>query len=246
MGVELPEDDATPPVRPAPRGTRSARILRWADARDVPLLTILVTVGTVVVVYLSGRLLYRLRDIVVLILAAGFISLVLNPLVAAVQRRVLHRRGAAVALVTLWFFLVFAALAVAFGYPLVNGVTHLANDLPQYVSNAQHGRGWLGRAVSRYHLETWVHANAPKLVSLAGGLSSPALTLGRGALSVVLKLVTTFALVVLMLLEAPKIRVGVLALMSPERAERSTRVGRDVSRAITPLRSLLTLTVILS
>ena len=63
-------------------------------------------------------------------LVGGFIALVLNPLVVALQRWRVPRRGLAVTIVTLWAALLFAGLAVAFGYPLVNSITHFANDLP--------------------------------------------------------------------------------------------------------------------
>lgn len=69
--------------------------------------------------------------------------------------------------------LVFAGLAVAFGYPLINGVTHLARDLPSYVSQAQHGRGWLGHLVRRYHVETRVRKNAPKIADFGKAWRSP-------------------------------------------------------------------------
>ena len=62
-------------------------------------------------------------------MVAGFIALLLNPLVVALQRWV-GRRGIAVAVVTLLAVCAFAGLAVAFGYPLVNGISHLADDLP--------------------------------------------------------------------------------------------------------------------
>ncbi len=54
-----------------PRG-RLARLFEAADRRHVPLRTILVTVGVVVATYLAGKLIYRLRDIVLLMLVAGF------------------------------------------------------------------------------------------------------------------------------------------------------------------------------
>jgi hypothetical protein len=55
-----------------PGGTgRLARLFEAADRRRVPLRTILVTVGVVVATYLAGKLLYRLRDIVLLMLVAG-------------------------------------------------------------------------------------------------------------------------------------------------------------------------------
>jgi len=221
-------------THPLPPDTtsRRARVLRWADLRSVPLRSILVTVAIIVAVYLVGKLLYRLRDVVLLMLVGGFTALVLNPLVVALQRWRIPRRGLAVTIVTLWAALLFAGLAVAFGYPLVNSITHFANDLPAYVNKAEHGKGWIGHLVRKYHIESWVNKNSPKLVSYAQTLSKPALNLGKGAISVVASLAAVFAFVLLLLLEAPKMRRGILAAMSPERARRYAAIGGEVSRSI--------------
>src|SRR6201995_4646922 len=101
-------------------------MIRAAEHRHVPLRTILVTVAVVVATYLAGKLIYRLRDIVLLMLVGGVGAMLLNPVVAKVQRRV-PRRGLAVTIVTLWAALVFISLAAAFGVPLVNGITPLAH-----------------------------------------------------------------------------------------------------------------------
>jgi predicted PurR-regulated permease PerM len=164
-----------------PRG-RLARLFDAADRRHVPLRTILITVGVVIATYLAGKLMYLLRDIVLLMLVGGFVTMLLNPAVAKVQRRV-TRRGFAVTIVTLWAALVFIGLAVAFGYPLINGITHLANRMPGYIASAQHGKGWIGHLVAKYHVQSWVHRNTPKLVGYAQSLSKPALTVGKGAVS---------------------------------------------------------------
>lgn len=219
-------------VPASPVQSRRARLLRSAEAKKIPLQTIIAAVAIVVGVYLSAELLYRLRDILLLMLVGGFIALILNPQVVALQRWKVPRRGYAVAIVTAWAVLVFVGLAFAFGYPLVNGLTHLANGLPNYVNKAEHGRGWIGSVVRRYHIERWVQKNSPKLVSLAEGLSKPALNIGKGAASVMIAVGTTFVFVVLLLLEAPKIRVGLLNLMSPDRAARYSRVGAEVSRSV--------------
>ena len=151
-----------------PRG-RLARLFQAADRRHVPLRTILVTVAVVVATYLAGKLIYRLRDIVLLMLVAGFTAMLLNPVVAQVQRRV-PRRGLAVTIVTLWAALVFIGLAAAFGVPLVNGITHLADRMPGYVASAQHGNGWIGHLVARYHVQSWVQRNTPRLAGYAQSL----------------------------------------------------------------------------
>ena len=198
----------------------------------MPLLTILVTVAVVAVTYLAGKLIYRLRDIVLLILVAGFVALLLNPLVVLLQKRLFPRRGAAVAIVTILAALVFIGLAVAFGYPLVNGITNLADALPGYVAKAQHGQGWIGHLATKYHVQDWVQRNAPKLITYAENLSKPALTIGKGAVSLIIELATIFILVLLLLLEGPKMRRWTLAQMTEARKETVTRVSREVNTAV--------------
>ena len=218
----------------APAGyVRHRRLRDAAVKRGVPLATILVTVAVVVLVYLAGKLAYRIRDVLLMIAVAGFVSLILNPLVVALQRWRIRRRGWAVAIVAIWTVLVFAGLLAAFGYPLTHGVTHFSQRLPSYVQAAEHGRGWIGHLVTRFHLEAWVTRNAPKLQTLGLTLAKPALTVGKGAASLLATLGTIFALIVIFLLEGPKMRQGLLQLMRPERAAYYTRVAREISQSAT-------------
>jgi predicted PurR-regulated permease PerM len=208
------------------------RLWQAADRSGVPLRTIVVTVLVVGGFYLSAKLVYRLRDVLLLLLVAGFIALLLNPMVLLLQRYVVRRRGFAVTIVTVVALVVFLGLAVAFGYPLVNGITHLADRLPSYVASATHGRGWIGHLVVKYHIQQWVSQNAPKLVTFGQDLSKPALSVGKGALSLIVELATIFILVLLLLLEGPKLRRGVLGLMSPGQADEATRLSSEVNRAV--------------
>jgi predicted PurR-regulated permease PerM len=218
---------------PSPLQTRRARLWRATESRGIPLRTILVTVGVVVATFLAGKLLYRLRDVVLVVTVAGFVALLLNPMVVALQRWKVPRRGYAVAIVTFWAVLVFAGLALAFGYPLVNGITHLADKLPTYISKAQHGQGWIGHLIRRYHVQAWVQKNTAKIVSFGQSLSRPALALGKGAVSLLITLATIFVLVLLLLLEGPKMRAGLLAMMSERRRVSLTAVASQVNRAVT-------------
>jgi len=214
------------------RPGRRARTRMAAAAHGVPLATIIVSVAVVSATYLAGKLIYRLRDIVLLMVIAGFIALLLNPMVLYLQRWRIRRRGLAVTVVTVWAALVFVALVAAFGYPLVNGMTHFSHQLPSYVSSAEHGRGWIGHLISRFHLQAWVARNAPRLQSLGGSLARPALTVGKGAVSLLAELGTIVALVVLFLLEGPKMRMAVLGGLPPERSERYARVASEVNRSV--------------
>jgi predicted PurR-regulated permease PerM len=216
-----------------PPGSRRERLWKAAAARKIPLGTILVTVAVVAVTFLLAKLVYRLRDVILLIVVAGFIALILNPLVVLLQQWGIRRRGLAVALVTLLALLVFAGLALAFGLPLVNGLTHLADSLPGYVSSAEHGKGWIGHIVRKYHVQHWIQTNAPKIASFGTSLSGPALNLGKGAFSLLIALLTIFVLTIMLLLEGPAMRRGVLAMMSPERGQRYSAVAREVNRSVT-------------
>jgi predicted PurR-regulated permease PerM len=223
-------DDELP--RSPPPG-RMARLFRAADERHIPLRTILVTVAVVAVTYLAGQLIYRLRDIVLLIVVAGFVAVLLNPIVVYLQRRLTPRRGVAVTIVTLWALVVFIGLAIAFGKPLVGAVNHLSVRLPGYVASAEHGKGWIGHLVRKYHIQSWLQRNTPKLVSYAESLSKPALTVGKGAIALVIELGTIFVLVLLLLLEGPKMRRWLLSQMGPDRAAAVTRVSSDINQAVT-------------
>src|SRR6202789_2020714 len=210
--------------------SRRSMIFKRAEAHNVPLMTILVTIGVIIAVYFTGKLLYRLRDVLVLMLVGGFIALILNPSVVWLQHWKFHRRGVAVLVVMGIAVLVFMGLAFLFGYPLVNSLTHLADRLPTYVKDAEHNKGWIGHLLHKYHVQKWVQKNSSKLVSFAKGLSKPALKVGEGAATLVLALVTLFAFVVLLLLEAPKMRRFALSNLSPAKSAWISRVGGEVSK----------------
>jgi predicted PurR-regulated permease PerM len=216
--------------QPPPQG-RMARLWRYADLRHVPLRTIVVTVAVVAAAYLAAQLIYKLRTILLLIVVAGFVALLLNPIVVLLQRRI-PRRGLAVAIVTLGALVIFAIVAYEFGNPLVNGITDLAGKLPGYVTSAEHGTGWIGHLATKYHVQAWVQKNAPKLVTYVESLSKPVLTIGKGAISLLIELFTIFVLVLLLLLEAPKMRKWLLGQMRPERAATVTRIGSEVSQSV--------------
>jgi len=214
--------------------SRRARLWDAAAERGVPLLAIITTIGVVVGVYLAAKLVYKLREIILYMMVAGFISLLLNPAVVLLQRWKVKRRGVAVAIVTLLGLAAFGGLAALFGYPLVNGLTHLTHKLPTYVKQVEQGKGTLGHLARKYHVQAWVDKNlVPKLSTFAKSITKPALTLGKAAVSLLFALFVIFVLVILLLLEGPKLRRGLLGMMQPERAARVWRISGEVSRSVT-------------
>jgi predicted PurR-regulated permease PerM len=230
--MEIPALEEDEPQLDVPRPSRYERIRAAAAARGIPLSAILTFCGVVVLIYLAGKIAYRMLDILLMIAVSGFLSVVLNPLVGYVERAV-RRRGWAVAIVVIWATLVFIGLAALFGYPLLNGVTHLAVRLPSYMRDAADGHGWVGQLIRRLRLQQWVAQNSPKLESLGASLARPALSIGKGAASLLGTLLTIFAITTLVLLEGPKIRLGLLGSLPPERAERYSRVAREINESVT-------------
>ncbi|HEY0933831.1 MAG TPA: AI-2E family transporter [Trebonia sp.] len=213
-------------------GYRLSRLWSAAELRRVPLRTIITAIVAVVVFFLAGKVLYRLKDVLLLLLVAGFLALILSPVVRVTERYVVKRRGPAVAVVGVLVILVFLGLSVAFGYPLVNAITHLADNLPSYVTNAEHGKGWVGKLVQHYHVQQWVQQNSTKLATFGESISAPALAVGKAAGSLLIELITIFILVLLLLLEGPRLRRGILSLLSPGQAEEAQAVASEVNRSV--------------
>ena len=84
---QVPEDTATT------EHGRRARLRAAAAARGVPLAAILVTVAVVVLTYLAGKLAYRLRDVILMILVAGFATVAAPPPGGSGSRRGTPRPG---------------------------------------------------------------------------------------------------------------------------------------------------------
>jgi predicted PurR-regulated permease PerM len=219
-----------------PDAPRRERLFAAASAKGVPLRTILTVDAVVIATWVIYRLIGRLREVILWILIAAFIALVLNPSVNFLQRR-RFRRGAAVGLVFAAAVIFFAGLMGLFGYPLVNSLTHVATSLPTMVKQVQKGHGWLAHTLQHFHLLTWVQKNAPKLETYAKNLSKPALSEGTnlaGAVfSTILSLFTIAFLSLFMLLEAPKIRAGVLRTMRPDRRNDLEDIAHQVSHQVT-------------
>ncbi len=220
-------------MQPEPARTRRERLFDRAEAKRVPLRAILTIDGVILGTIVAVIVLEKLRATILLVVVAAFLALILNPPVVLLQRRARMRRGYAVAIVTVAGVAVFAGIAFLFGVPLVTALTHFISKLPDYVQKAEQGKGWIGHELKRLHLQSWLQKNEPKLTQYAQNLSGPVLRFGKATFTAVLDVVIIFMLVILLLLEAPKIRVGLMAMLPAERALRLSRVSGEVSRSIT-------------
>ncbi len=218
-----------------PDRTRRSRLFAAADARGVPLRTILAVDAVVIATWVAYRLVGRLREVILWTLIAAFVAVVLDPAVVFLERH-RFRRGPAVGMVFVAALLAVAGLLVLFGYPLINSVTHVAEQLPAMTRQVEKGHGHVADLLQRVHLLSWVQRNAPKLQTAAKNLGTPALNLGKNlgkaVLSTILALTTIVFLSLFMLLEAPAMRAGLLRSLRPELRARVEEVSRTVSRSV--------------
>ena len=214
-------------------GYRLGRLWAAADLRKVPLRTIIAAIVAVAFFFLAGKLIYRLRDVVLLMLVAGFLALILNPLVLVLQKYVVKRRGFAVTIVG-----VHRAAGVRRAGRRVRLPArqrdHAPGGQPADLRAATRSRARAGSGSSsqHYHVQQWVQQNAAKLVTFGQNLSKPALAVGKGALSLLIELLTIFILVLMLLLEGPRLRRGVLSLLSPRQAEEAQAIASEVNRSV--------------
>jgi predicted PurR-regulated permease PerM len=87
--------------------------------------------------------------------------------------------------------------------------------------------------VAKYHVQSWLQRNTPKLAGYAQSLAKPALTVGKGTVSLIIELFTLFVLVPLLLLEGPKMWSWTFGQMGPGRKATVTPIAADVSQKVT-------------
>jgi predicted PurR-regulated permease PerM len=196
--------------------------------------TTVVVIGMVLLTALVLLLVYATRRVLIWMVVAAFFATALYPVVNWVESRASWlRRWLATLLVFLLVSVAIAGLVALFVVPLVREATQLADDFPHLLSDARQGRGPVGDLLDRFRLREYAQTHSDQIRGYLSGLTAPTLAVLRGAATTVVGLVTIFVLAYLMVLQAPKIIDGVLAVFEPRRAERIRRVGADCARTIT-------------
>jgi hypothetical protein len=169
--------------------------------RQVPVRTILTTIGLVLATVVAVLFVMQVERVLVWMVVALFFTVALYPVVAWLQRRVVHRRSLATLLVFLVALLIIGGLLTAFAVPLAQEGTQLAGQLPALINDARAGRGPVGDLLERTNALQWVQNNEDRIREFATGLGTPALTLVQGASTAAVATVTIFVLSYLAVLE---------------------------------------------
>jgi predicted PurR-regulated permease PerM len=128
-----PLENEPPPPDPQP-----AVVPRWVQLVVLPLLAL----GLWTIASAAG-------NVLMLFVVAGVVALILNPLVAFLQRRGLRRRGLAVLCVYLGFFLTLGGVGALLATPVSNQVEKFQKDVPNIVDSANDSLADLQRYFDR-------------------------------------------------------------------------------------------------
>ena len=201
----------------------------WAD---VPWRTIIASVGVVVVTYGLLMLLLAATRILTWVLIAGFMAIVLAPLVSRLDRRLGARRNIATATVVIGTLVVsFGAIAL-FVMPVRTQLVDIITDLPGTVHQAADGRGPVGNLVQRLHVENYIKNNEDKLASAADRLSGSSFEVVKGVASAAFAFVTIILLTFLFLSQSAAIANAAKNLLPHRRRPSAERIAADAASAV--------------
>jgi predicted PurR-regulated permease PerM len=163
-----------------------------------------------------------------------FFAVALHPVVTWLENRARWiKRWLATLLVFLLAFAVLGGLLTLFVVPLVRGASQVLADWPKLIEDLRAGRGPVGNLIERFNVLDYAEKNADRLRGYASGLGAPTIAFLTGVATTIAGIVTIFVLSYLMVLEAPRVVNGFLALFDDRRAEHIRRVGHDCARTIT-------------
>ena len=229
-GLVLPR--SARPAGAATAETTRARAGAPATWSDVPWRTIIATVGVVVATYVVVTLLLAAARILVWVAIAGFMAVVLAPLVARVNRRFGGRRTLATGTVVVATLLVLIGVAALFIMPVRTQLVAIITDLPGAVHDAANGKGPIGNIVHKLHVESYIKSNEGALANAADRLSGSSFEMAKTAANTAFAFVTIILLTFLFLSQSAAMGRTALGLIPYRRRESAQRIASDAASAV--------------
>jgi predicted PurR-regulated permease PerM len=199
---------------------------------DVPWRTILGSVGVVVATYVLITLLLAAARIVVWVSIAGFMAIVLAPLVGRLDRRLGGRRTVATGTVVIGALLLLTGVIALFVMPVKSQLVDIITDLPGTVHDAANGKGPVGNIVHKLHIENYVKDNEDKLARAADRLSDSSFEAAQSVASAVFAFVTITLLTFLFLSQSAAIGRAALSSIPYRRRASAQRIAGDAASAV--------------
>jgi predicted PurR-regulated permease PerM len=187
---------------------------------------LLVTAATAAVLYL----LYVVRSVLGLVFISVFLAVALGPAVDFYQRRARMPRGVAILFVYLTILGAIVGLGLLVVPPIVNGVNHFVDKVPNYVQDLRKNKT-VRKYDNKYHVTDKLDKEAKKLPNRLGDAASALTSVTVGVFSAIFKLVTVLVLTFFFLLDGKRMVQWALRQLPAERSERVRGVVQDVYQA---------------
>jgi len=201
----------------------------WAD---VPWRTIVASVGVVLATYIVLVLLMAAARILVWIAIAGFLAIVLAPVVGRLNNRLGGRRTLATGTVVFATLLVLAGVLALFILPVKTQLVNIITDLPGTVHDAANGKGPVGNIVHKLNVESYVKSNETELANAADRLSSSEFQAAQTAASALIAFVTIILLTFLFLSQSSAIGRAAINIIPYRRRAPAQRIASDAASAV--------------
>jgi predicted PurR-regulated permease PerM len=222
-----PTDEAI--AKPSENGDTSRPSPSWSD---VPWRTIVGTVAVVTATYVLTMAALAAARIVTWVAIAGFLAVVLAPLVRRVQPKVGDRRTLATGLVVAAALVVLIGLALLFIMPVRTQLVDAITDLPGTVRDAARGRGPVGNVVQRLHIESYVQENEAALSRAATRLSESKFQTAQAVFDIVFGFITITLLTFLFLSQSEAIGRSLQNLIPMRRRSSAKRIAIGAASAV--------------
>jgi predicted PurR-regulated permease PerM len=200
---------------------------------DSPARVIARNVLVIAAVALILYVIYLLRQPISWLIIAGFLAVAMAGPVNFFQRYM--RRGLAIALTYVLLLLIPIGLAAALVPPIVNEISDLATNAPEYVQDVEdyvNDNETLRDLNEKYDITQKLQEEAAELPSRAGDAAGVLRDIGFGLVNSIFAAVTILILSIFMVAAGPRWLAGFIRMQRPEHAERIERALRRIANAI--------------
>ena len=198
----------------------------------VPWRTIVGAVAVVVATYVLIVVLLAAARIVMWIAIAGFMAIVLAPLVRRLQARLGDRRTLATGMVVAATLLLLIGIVALFVMPVKTQLVNTITDLPGTVHDAANGKGPVGNIVHKLHIESYVKSNEGTLTRAADRLSGSTFEAAQTVLSVLFAFITITLLTFMFLSQSSAIGRAVQNIVPYRRRGSAQLTAADAAAAV--------------
>lgn len=199
---------------------------------NVPWHTIIGAVAVVVATYAGITMMLAAGRIFMWIAIAGFMAIVLAPLVKRLEQRMGGRRSLATGTVVFATLAAVAGVIALFIMPVRTQLVDIITDLPGAVHDAADGRGPIGNIVHKLNIESYVQDNEAQLARAADRLSDSSFQAAQTVVSVTFAFITITLLTFLFLSQSAAIGRTARNLLPYRRRAAAQRIATDAAGAV--------------